>query len=48
MDKKISEETISFGKIEIEKRKFNHHENVILFGDVETEYILMYSMISCS
>ena len=28
MDKKMSEETISFGKIEIEKRKFNHNHFV--------------------
>ena len=39
-------EIIVFGDVEIEKRKFNYHENTILLEDVDIDNIQVSSMVS--
>ena len=33
----MGKEILTFGNIEIEKKKFYHHKTPIFFGDVDTE-----------
>ena len=44
----MSKEIITFGDIEIEKRKFSYRRNLILLKDVDVDNILISSMISSS
>ena len=43
---KINKEIIAFGKIEVEKFKFHHRQNLILLEGVDIDNILISSMVS--
>ena len=42
----MGQEIIVFDNIEIEKRKFHHHKNPILFEDVDIDNTHVFSMVS--
>ena len=42
----MGQEIIVFDNIEIEKRKFHHHKNYILFEDVDIDKTHVFSMVS--
>ena len=42
----MSKKVIAFGNTEIEKLKFRHHKKLILLEDVDTDSILISSLIS--
>ena len=42
----MRKEILTFGNIEIEKNKFDHHKTSMLFGDVDNEKVLVPNEIS--